>query len=77
MKYSFCNTNLDIVENLIEKHVVNPQHKAVLKMRFVRGMKYQEIADHPDVKITSFRQVGKIISDYAPMLKEILQNGGK
>lgn len=72
MKYSFNDYDTDVVSALIDRKIHNEQYRRILKMRFNDHMTYQEIADSPDVRINSFRQVGKIIADHAPMLKELL-----
>lgn len=74
MKYSFGYADLDDVERLIDKRVVNPRHKIVLKMRFVDGMTYKQIADNKDSPIHSEKHIGKIIADYAPKLKSLLKD---
>lgn len=72
MKYSFDEYDTNEVSDLIDKKIHNAQYRKILKLRFNDKLTYQEIAGNPDVKITSFRQVGKIIADYAPLLKELL-----
>lgn len=73
MKYSFDEYDTDEVSDLIDRKIHNEQYRKILKLRFNDKLTYQQIADNPDVKITSFRQVGKIIADYAPLLKELLR----
>ena len=72
MKYSFDEYDTNDVSDVIDRKIHNEQYRKILKLRFNDKLTYQQIADNPDVKITSFRQVGKIIADYAPLLKELL-----
>jgi DNA-directed RNA polymerase specialized sigma subunit len=72
VKYSLDGNDRSVVEALIEEKVLNAQHRLILRLRFCDALTYQEIADREDVIVSSRRQVGKIIADYAPRLKELL-----
>lgn len=74
MKYSLDGSDTDVVSALIDKKINKEKYRVILKLRFVDGLSYQEIADSGKTTITSPRQVGKIISDYAPLLMELVQN---
>lgn len=73
MKYSLDGNDTDIVSALIDKKVNKEKYRKILKLRFVDGLTYEEIAHSGETTITSPRQVGKIISDYAPLLMELIQ----
>lgn len=74
MKYSLDGNDTEVVSALIDKKINKEKYRKILKLRFVDGLTYQEIADSGATKITSPRQVGKIISDYAPLLMELIKN---
>lgn len=72
MKYSFDDYDSSVVSALIDEKVHNSQYRKILKLRFNDRLTYQEIADCKEIKINSPRQVGKIIGDYAPLLRELI-----
>lgn len=72
MKYSFDDQDRSAVSALIDEKIHNAQYRLILKLRFNDHLTYQEIADRPDIKINSARQVGKIIKDYAPVLRNLI-----
>lgn len=74
MKYSLDGNDTSAVAALIDEKVSKEKYRKILKLRFVDGLTYQEIADSGKTTITSPRQVGKIISDYAPLLMELIKN---
>ena len=73
MKYTLGNEDSLVISDLIDRRVHNPKHRCVLKLRFIDGLTYKEIADSAMVEINSERQIGKIIADYAPMLSELIK----
>ena len=49
------------ISALIDEHIHNQMHRTVMRLRFIDGMTYESIAEHPDVDRTP-RQVANIIS---------------
>lgn len=56
----------------IDEHIHNQMHRLVLKLRFIDGLTYEKISEHPDVDRTP-RQVSNIINKYSVQLSKYLK----
>ena len=57
------------MEQLIDEHIHSIRDRRVMKLRFIDGLTYEEIAEEVD---RTPRQVGYIISKYSVKLSEYL-----
>lgn len=59
-----------VMSRIIDEKIHNAAHRRVLKMRFIDGETYEQIAE--DVKMSP-RQIYYIIGKYAPKLDQLLR----
>lgn len=57
------------INNLIDEHIHNALHREAMKMRFIDGATYEQIAEKID---RTPRQVGYLVSKYSKKLSKYL-----